>query len=624
MVAGLTAIAAPSTSATAAGVSIGSATIPLLNGGTTSISGGSTPAGTAVTTEIDSATAGGDTKGAVLGSGTTSTDRNLPGSFTGSGPQIRSHDRDGGHPELGTNFQGLNFHDQRYANGGNQFSVEPPDQGLCAGRGFIVEAVNDVLRVYHSNGTPATPVTDLNTFYGYAAAINRTTGAYGPEITDPSCLFDQSTGRFIVTVLTLDRVGTTSSLAGTNHLDIAVSNTSDPTGTWSLHSIPVQNNGTQGTPDHGCAGGYCLGDYPHIGADANGFYITTNEFALFANGFYGAQVYAMSKEALVSGTLSSVLLFDTAGAGPDGAGFTVWPATVPGHEYAGGHRGTQYFLSSDAVFSNSGASSQLLLWTMTNTRSLDSATPAPVLAVSTIPVDPYAVPSDWASQKAGDRPLSSCLVDTTIDPVCWQQVGAAHPDNTTWRDPNGGLNNNDSRMQQVVFADGKLWGSLDTDVVFGTDHRSGIAYYAINPNSGKVLLQGQAGVAHTDLTYPAVGLTDSGRGIISFTLTGDNNYPSAAYASLSLHSGMGAVKIAAAGVGPWDGFTEYVNAFGSGVLPARWGDYGATAVMGNSIWAASEYIAQTCTYTAWLADHTCGGTRGTLGNWSTHISQLKM
>src|SRR6202035_3783287 len=227
MVAGLTAVAAPSTGATAAGASIGSATVPLLNGGTTSISGGTTPAGTTVTTEIDTATAGGDTKGAVLASGTTSTDRSLPGSFTGSGPATRSQDQDRGHhPELGTNFQGLNFHDQRFANNGNQFSVEPPDQGLCAGHGFIVEAVNDVLRVYHSDGSPATPVTDLNTFYGYAAAINRTTGAFGPSITDPSCLFDKPTGRFIVTVLTLDRVGTSSSLAGTNHLDIAVSNTS--------------------------------------------------------------------------------------------------------------------------------------------------------------------------------------------------------------------------------------------------------------------------------------------------------------------------------------------------------------------------------------------------------------
>ena len=48
---------------------------------------------------------------------------------------------------LGVSFDGLNLRDQRTANGGNQFTVEPPDQGLCVGNGFILETVNDVLRV---------------------------------------------------------------------------------------------------------------------------------------------------------------------------------------------------------------------------------------------------------------------------------------------------------------------------------------------------------------------------------------------------------------------------------------------------------------------------------------------
>src|SRR5262245_45033672 len=40
-----------------------------------------------------------------------------------------------GPQETATSFRGLNFFDQRFANGGNQFSLEPPDQGLCAGGG---------------------------------------------------------------------------------------------------------------------------------------------------------------------------------------------------------------------------------------------------------------------------------------------------------------------------------------------------------------------------------------------------------------------------------------------------------------------------------------------------------
>ena len=55
---------------------------------------------------------------------------------------------------LGVSFDGLDHFDQRTANGGNQFSVEPPDQGLCVGNGFVMETVNDVIRVFDTAGNP--------------------------------------------------------------------------------------------------------------------------------------------------------------------------------------------------------------------------------------------------------------------------------------------------------------------------------------------------------------------------------------------------------------------------------------------------------------------------------------
>ena len=477
-----------------------------------------------------------------------------------------------------------------------------------------------MVRVFDTDGTPATGVVDLNTFYGYPAAINRTTGARGPSITDPSCLYDKTMNRFFMVVLTLDHIGTTAALNGKNHLDIAVSDTGDPTGTWTIYTLPVQNNGTDGTPDHQCTNGFCLGDYPHIGADANGIYLTTNEFAVFGSGFFGAQVYGIGKSLFTGGT-GSVVLFDTLGATPDGAGFTVWPAQSPGTIFDTSNGGTEYFLSSNAVFSNDGTSSNIYEWSLSNSSSLNTSTPAPSLQFTSIPVLTYAVPPR-ATQKAGDRPLSQCIADVVIMPNCNTVVaGIASHNNATFGPPNGSLNANDSRFGQVVYANGKLWGALGTAVGVGGQNRAGVAYYVVNPSSGKLVLQGQAGVASTDLTYPTVGVTDSGRGIVSFTLTGDNDYPSAAYAPLDAKVGMSDPSVAQAGAGPWDGFTSYV-VFGSG--RPRWGDYGATAVMGNSIWAASEYVAQTCTYAQYLVapQGQCGGTRAPLGNWSTHISQI--
>src|SRR3954453_10265630 len=245
-------------------------------------------------------------------------------------------------PQLATSFDGINHYDQRTANGGNQFSLEPPDQGLCVGGGHVVEAVNDAFRVYNANGSGQTGVIALNTLYGYPPAINRTTGVAGPELTDPTCLYDPGTHQFFLVVLTLETTPD-GDFTGQNPLDIAVA--SDPTKTWNISRLDVTDDGTNGTPvpPH-CP---CIGDYPHIGVDANGFYLTTNEYSFFGPEFNSAQIYAFSKQALARGD-ADVLVpqLDTTAADQGLNGFTVWPAQSPtDSEYSRDQRGTQFFLS---------------------------------------------------------------------------------------------------------------------------------------------------------------------------------------------------------------------------------------------------------------------------------------
>ncbi len=517
-------------------------------------------------------------------------------------------------PELLMGFDGLNFHDQRYANGGNQFSVEPPDQGLCAGNGFVMESVNDVLAIYDQSGNKLVGPVDLNSFYGYPAAINRSTGEFGPFVTDPSCYYDADTQRWFQVVLTLDRVGTSSSLSGNNHLDIAVSQTSDPTGSWTIYRLPVQNNGTQGTPNHGCNGGFCLGDYPHIGADAHAIFLTTNEFAVFGGGFYGAQIYAISKKALTSGSTSvNVALFNGGDPSIPAPAFTVWPATSSGGAHAGAHGGTEYLLSSDAVFYPSGTSDTIWLWSVSNTKAIDTAPGALALDVSPLPVQEYAVPSSLAQQKPGDAPLRDCFATPGCAPTY-----LGYP-NIVYSTPRP-LAVDDSRMQQVSYANGKVWGTLDTDVLLADgSHGSGISYFVINPKSHGVVANGTLALPDANLTFGSAAVTSSGRGVIAFTVVGPNDYPSAGYAGLDALAGAGEVHIAAQGAAPWDGFTGIPYLGGN---RPRWGDYGAAAADGNTIWIASEYIAHSCTLAEYLTVpmFTCGGTRGALSNWATRIT----
>ena len=62
-------------------------------------------------------------------------------------------------------------------------STEPPDQALCVGNGFVVEAVNDALAVFDAQtGARRAGPTPLNQFYRVAPELDPATGS-SPGIT---------------------------------------------------------------------------------------------------------------------------------------------------------------------------------------------------------------------------------------------------------------------------------------------------------------------------------------------------------------------------------------------------------------------------------------------------------
>jgi hypothetical protein len=606
-------------------------------------------------------------------------DRSLSQS-AGNGVSASSGKKAKSNPALNTSFEGLNHYQQRYSRGGNQFSIEPPDQGLCVGNGYVIEVVNDVLNIFNASGQSVLPdntatnivagfprnvnhAVDLNSFYGYPPAINRSTGIRGQFVTDPSCLYDTATQRFFMVVLTLEVVPSTGRFTTVNHLDIAVSQTSTPTGSWNIYRIGVTNDGTN---TGGLNPGPYLGDYPHIGADAYGFYVTTNAYPWCCNGFSGAQIYAFSKAQLAAGVANVTMVhLDTSGmvnapsdAGSTQPGFTVWPAQSPGTgQFSLANGGTEFFLSSNAAdeatnpvagAGGSHTSNQIVVWTLANTSSLNTASPALRLSDKIVTVNQYAVPPKQRQPGSGaapgvGTPQGFCLNDeTTVTIVgtgCWRLLvsAAAH---AAGAEVVSRPDSNNTRMQQVMYANGKLWGALDTALNPDSGpQRAAVAWYIINPNATTLSLQGYLGAAGHDFTYPAIGVTASGRGVMAFTDTGDTTYPSAAYAPIDASIGVGAWNDIALGVATADGFTSYKQQLFPDPIRTRWGDYGSAAVDGNSIWIASEYIAGACDYTAWggpffvggIGDNLLGtcagashgpGVRTALANWSTRISKL--
>jgi hypothetical protein len=493
-------------------------------------------------------------------------------------------------------WAGLNHADQRLAGGGNQFSLEPPDQGLCVGNTSpndpsfgpeVVESVNDALVFYDASAEQFTTPITLPEFYGLPPSFNRSTGVFGPFISDPKCYFDAATQRWFHTVLVISQDPSTGAFEAPAYVYVAVSTTSEALGSYFIYRI----NATDGRHSN-CP---CFGDQPLIGADKYGFYVSTAEYDLnpFGGHFNGPQIYAMSKTGLESGSLGKVThLSGITHAIGDRTTGTVQPAASPDASYDTRDNGTEYFMSGfDCLASLACAIAPdpfdtITTWGLTNTRSLNRRHPDVKLSHRDLTVGTYASPVPQI-QKDGPRPLGE-LVGEPV-PV---------------------VNANDSRMNQVVFASGLLWSGINTAVLPGP--RDGIEYFVVDPTvfangtvGASVHTQGYVAADNTFLSFPSVGVNGDGQGVIAMSLMGPNNYPSAAEIAIGASGTGGPVNIVRQGFRPEDGFTCYQAFIGPGAV-CRWGDYSASVAGADGrIYSATEMIGD--------------NPRTFFANWSTFI-----
>lgn len=506
--------------------------------------------------------------------------------------------------------------------GTNNLGLEPPDQALCVGNGFVLEGVNLAFQIFNARGVAVIPPVPMSQFFQTPPP-----GLVGPTsfLSDPRCIYDAATRRFFVSSLEVDQP--VMGVFGRSHNYFAVSKTSDPTKDWYLYSFDVTDDGLAGTPGHPTCP--CLGDQPLIGTDANGFYISDNEFSDseivpiqpppavnnvlnkdvftlpdFRNG--QAQVYALSKRELISGQIGPVVQFDTATVPLPPASGTgaVWSSLQPAHSppadnSAAPAGGAEYFLSQ-LDFQMTG-DHRIAVWALTNTTSLNSSGPSLALrhvVITNLHSLEYTAPVS-ADQKAGPMPMGA----TCLPVACAEEK----------------LNANDDRMNEVMLTNGALWSGVNTKLApinaAGTpqqrDTRTGILYFEVVPSlqggqlGATMVRDGYVKVPLENVLFPSIAATPAGHVVMGFTLSGVDYYPSAAWAELD---GIGpgqapAVHVSGPGVAPEDGFTGYC---GGGLTPvpldnvgdqcsagvSRWGDYTFSVVDEQGcIWSGAEYIS---------------------------------
>ena len=460
-------------------------------------------------------------------------------------------------------FVGIHEGDNVAANGGDS---EPPDQGLAVNNNVLAEINNNVIRFFNATtGAPLTGPMANSAFFGVPAGFN---------LSDTQVFFDPVSQRWI-----FDELMFSDSFDG---FELAVSQTSDPLGKYFLYKLRAFSDDLAG-----CGGWDCLPDYPKMGYDANGFYITADLFSNVSNAFVEVAIYPLPKYLIEMGANFNYARLD------DPMDFVVQPSVpAPGEPFSTANNGSEFLMSAPG-------SPNLAILAIDNTNNINNTPQSMNLLRTTVAAQAYG---------SGTVPSTQPNV---IGPYC-KSVGT-----TSAPSLDGGYSAFQATIQKANG--GNLYGALP----FGSNDGNGlnrdvIAWFEVQPTLGgtslsaKIVNQGYViPPGGNSISYPAFGLNHTGAGILGMTIT-DNvaTFPSAAIVNFTGTATNSAIVIAGPGFTSDDGFSGCPKNLPG--AKGRWGDYGAAtvdAVTGFS-YTANEMIPDPAQFT-----------RGPAANWGTFITQ---
>lgn len=391
---------------------------------------------------------------------------------------------------------------------------EPPDVQVAAGPGYVVQMVNLAVRFWRTGNGPAEQLTTkrLETFFG--------TGA--DRLTDPRVVYDTETQRWWASISDLDATS----------IHLAVSETSDPTGRWTISSYKAPGCADQ--PRLGLADGLVV-----LGADI--FQNCQSEGSAAS----GSELWIINKAQLLAGSTSPAMTT----YGPDAglASLTPVQSLSP--------TATEYVVSVNEPTSRV----------------------VHVLAVTGIP--PAAV--------------SVAEVATPSINRLGRPPFAAQPPTKGRASP--GLDTNDDRVLDAVLQSGRLWFAANGACVPAGDTliRSCARIVELAVPALTVTSDVDLSVAGANLLYPALRPDGNGDLVIVYGETGVSVEPSTVVVARTADGTLTQPVVVARSASPYRG-NRYGDYFGAAADPGDpatvWvaGESG-TDIAGGAGW--STYVA---------------------------------
>lgn len=409
-----------------------------------------------------------------------------------------------------TSFPVMSYEQQVSLLGPDQ-KVEPPDTQLAAGPTYLLETVNDSGSVWTKTGS-LVKIFDLNTFFPVP---------FGYTFSDPRVLYDPLSGRWFVSGLSFDS-------AHDSQVSVAVSVTSDPTGSWYTYTVESNSSGV-------------LYDQPKIGVSSDKVVISWNDFYGPANpsGFSGQETWVLQKAAMLAG--SSPLYW---GFGPDSTRFDLVPAQ-----------------------SLSSTSPEYLVYNNADPTSGSENQPYPALGVVEITGTPAQGNVAWTEWDPG-------MAATSIPPSAIQPGG-------------GTIDTDDDRLLSATWQNGVLWtGGNDACVPAGdSTTRSCLRLIQVSTTGATPTISQSFDVGLTGgyLSYPAVSLDGTGDAFFAFSVSSATLYASAETTAQAIGApvdSVGGTLVLAGGWGAYGG-SRWGDYSAAAPDPAN----------GSAVWVTGEYAA---------------------------------
>ncbi len=400
--------------------------------------------------------------------------------------------------------------------------IQPPDTQLAAGPTYLAEAVNSNLSVWAKTGG-IVAAADLNVFFPVPVG-------YG--FTDPRILYDAESSRWFLS-------GLAFSATNDSQLYIAVSATSDPTGTWSAFVV-TSMTGT-------------VGDQPMIGVNTDKVVMSWNDFGgVSGTTFTGQETWVLQKSDLLSALAPHATSFS-----PDLNRYRIVPSQslTP--------TTTEWLVYNNAMCSG--------------TPQPGCTNGSPSVGVVAITGTPVLANVAWNEQDPG-------IQLTHQPPSPRQPSGTAVTQEI------------DDRFLSSVFQGGTLWLSGTDSCVPSGDTTARDCMRLVQVLTGvnaTVANDLDVGGLGLDMYFPAVTVNSLGDLFVGFSESSSSIFPSA----LGIDSLASAPATFDAPVTIGTGATSYLNP-----PTNRWGDYSGAATDPSNpadVWLTAEYQASSTVPANW-------------------------